>query len=62
MVELSGDLADETDLAWKFVPDGEHESTHVWIPKSVGEIEMAKDDIGCTVYVPEWFAKKEGLI
>jgi hypothetical protein len=33
----------------------------IWLPKSQIQVEVMKDDV-CLVTIPEWIAKKEGLI
>lgn len=41
-----------------------HDDEVFWVPKSVIEDpdELERYDEHCTVYVQEWFARKEGLI
>lgn len=52
------ELRRETDKAYCFY-DGIHD---IWVPKSlVAEIDRRKDG-NCEVTVPEWFAKREGII
>ncbi len=64
MVSVDGELADETPLAWKFVPHGCSIDDAVWCPKSICEWEDDGDgdtSTEGTMSVPIWFAKKEGL-
>lgn len=62
MEEIYGDLMDETEKAWKFAPDGE-ETNPVWVPKSIAEWEPDGDEsVSGTMFVPTWFAEKEGMV
>lgn len=62
MVEVYGDLMDETEKAWKFAPDGD-EKNPVWVPKSISEWYPDEEDgVTGTMTVPEWFAEKEGMV
>lgn len=64
MVECTGDVVDETPLAWKFIAEGADEEDHVWVPKSLSKWEpneASELDTSGTLSVTEWFAHKEGL-
>jgi hypothetical protein len=57
IIDLSVELRHETAMAW-LVHDGHRD---VWIPKSL--VEMSSETRGaCIVTLPEWLAKREGLI
>lgn len=62
-IELDAELVQETSDAFLIVCDGNDENK-VWIPKSLGSFTHRPPrplpDI--VVTLPQWFAKKEGLV
>lgn len=55
LVDISCELLHETDRAWLITDDGERE---VWIPKTLAEWDGDAKELT----MPEWLAKREGLI
>lgn len=62
MVEVEGELADETDATYKFVVDGGDASQAVWVPKSLSGWEYGPDKVAGVLTVARWFAEREGLV
>lgn len=62
-IELDAELVNETDLAFLIVVDG-NDDNQVWIPRSLGSYteRPPRPLPDVLVTVPEWFAKREGLI
>lgn len=62
-IQLDAELVNETDSAFLIVVDG-NDDNKVWIPFSLGSYDKQPrrplPDV--IVTVPEWFAKREGLI
>lgn len=57
LTDLTVELLFETDKAY-LVSDGDKE---VWLPKLLCEVFVVKDSM-VEVTLPEWLAKREGLI
>ena len=56
IIDLAVEIRHETALAY-LVHDGHRD---VWLPKSL--IEVSEEPGQCIVTLPEWLAKREGLI
>lgn len=56
-------LIHETEKAWLVQRDDAEANTRVWIPKSIGQLELDPGEKDFyTLTLPEWMAKDKGLI